>query len=85
MNIFSNIKLARENKELKAKIVKLRKELKEKENRILQQQDDINKLHADFMRIMKDSTIQVSVDDNGKITEYVKYTPDYFLIDKRGE
>ena len=36
------------------------------------------------MRFMKDDTISVSVDETGKITEYVKYTPDYFLVDKTG-
>ena len=84
INIFNNIKLARENKELKAKVRKLTKQLQESVKLIQSQQEDINKLHADFMRFMKDDTISVSVDETGKITEYVKYTPDYFLVDKTG-
>ena len=85
MSIFSNIKLARENKALKTTVRFLNNTLKQKDTLIEQQQECINQLHADFMRMLKDNTIAVKVSEDGKITEFTKYTRDYFLIDKMGD
>ncbi len=79
-----NIKrLNEENKQLKAKIRELKHLINKQDTELARKQEDIDKLHNDFMRLMQDDTIQVSVDETGKIRELVKHTPCGFIIEKR--
>lgn len=87
MGIFSEWKqnkmLKQKNRELQGEIRKLKNIINKMDKELAYKQEDINKLHNDFMRLMQDSTIQVSVDETGRIRELVKSTPHGFIIEKR--
>lgn len=80
---WSVIKLNKEIKDARNQIRRLKAILRKKDKELAQKQADINKLHNDFMRLMDDNTIQVSVDDLGRIRELVRHTPYGFVIEKR--
>jgi len=75
INIFNNIKLAKENKELKKKVKTLEQVIKNQDLRN-------DQLFRDYMRLLRSDTIEVSVDEENKIRELVKYSPFGFIIDK---
>ena len=85
--MFGNIKkihqLEREKEHLNAEIRRLKHLINKQDKELAQKQIDIDNLHSDFMRLMRDSTIQVSVDETGRIRELVKSTPHGFIIEKR--
>lgn len=85
--MFGNIKkirkLKEEIKKLQADNRQLKHLINKQDKELAQKQIDIDKLHNDFMRLMQDNTIQVSVDETGKIRELVKSTPHGFIIEKR--
>lgn len=85
--MFGNIKkihqLKRENEHLNAEIRQLKRLISRQDKELAQKQIDIDNLHSDFMRLMQDNTIQVSVDETGRIRELVKSTPHGFIIEKR--
>ena len=80
---WSVIKLNKEIKDARNQIRRLKAILRKKDKELAQKQADINKLHNDFMRLMDDNTIHVSVDDLGRIRELVRHTPYGFVIEKR--
>ena len=82
MKLFDLIKLKKENKMLKCRIRTLEKQLSEQGLRFA---EDYRKLKNDYMRVIKPDTLAVGVDKDGKVMEYTKYTPHYYLIDKTGD
>ena len=85
LKIFDNLRLIRENKDLQKEVRVLKATLQKKDKEIERLTQDINEVRGDFIRALKNNTIQIKTDDDGKVIEWVKYTPDYFLIEKESK